>query len=250
MPRYKIILEYDGAPYVGWQIQGRGTSVQGVFEEALLGFCGERGETRVAGRTDAGVHASGQVVHVDLSRDWTEDTVRDALNAHLRAVPIAVLAATRVSEAFDARFSAIKRRYRYTILNRRPPAAIDRYTAWWVAKPLDIARMQDGANRILGHHDFTTFRSTHCQAKNPERTLDVLTISRQGEFVHVDAASRAFLHNQVRSMVGCLKLVGEGHWRPERMREALDARDRKACGLVAPAHGLCLTRVDYPPDAC
>jgi tRNA pseudouridine38-40 synthase len=230
---------------VGWQVQDNGVSVQGVLAEAVLAFAGERAVVGGAGRTDAGVHALGQVAHVDLARDWPPDTVRDALNAHLRAHPIAVLLAERVGDTFDARFSAIRRHYRYRIVNRRADLALEAQRAWRVPRPLHAAAMHDAAQRLVGRHDFTTFRSTECQAKSPVKTLDLLDVTRQGDEVDVIAVARSFLHNQVRSMVGSLVHVGEGKWSAGDLAEALAARDRAACGQVAPPQGLYLVRVEY-----
>ncbi len=248
MPRYKLTIEYDGAPFVGWQRQGIGFSVQQALEEAIQAFSGEAVTIGGAGRTDAGVHASGQVAHVDLARDWPEERVREAVNAHLRPHPIAILDARLAPPRFDARFSAIGRRYRYRIVNRRAPLALDQGRAWHVKAPLDLEGMAAAAERLVGHHDFTTFRSAHCQAKSPMRTLDSLTIHRDGEVVTVDTGARSFLHNQVRSMVGTLALVGQGRWTVDDVTAALEARDRTRCGPVAPAGGLCLVAVLYPPE--
>ncbi len=245
MPRYKLTIEYDGTPFVGWQVQDNGVSVQGVLAEAVLAFAGERAVVGGAGRTDAGVHALGQGAHVELSKDWPPDTVRDALNAHLRPHPVAVLAAERVADDFDARFSAIKRDYLYRIVNRRADLALDAHRAWRVPRPLDAAAMHDAAQRLVGRHDFTTFRSTECQAKSPVKTLDRLDVARDGDEVRVTASARSFLHNQVRSMVGSLVHVGEGKWSGDDLAAALAARDRAACGQVAPPQGLYLVRVEY-----
>jgi tRNA pseudouridine38-40 synthase len=245
MPRYKLVLEYDGAPFVGWQVQDNGVSVQGVLTGAIAAFCGERVAVQGAGRTDAGVHARGQVAHVDLAKAWDTDTVRDALNAHLRPHPVAVLAAEIAADDFDARFSAIKRHYLYRIVNRRADLALDRQRAWRIGRPLDAAAMQSAAQRLLGKHDFTTFRAAECQAKSPVKTLDRLEVERDGEDIHVHASARSFLHTQVRSMVGSLALVGEGRWSADDLAGALAARDRAACGPVAPPDGLYLVRVDY-----
>jgi tRNA pseudouridine38-40 synthase len=245
MPRYKLTIEYDGTPFVGWQMQDNGTSVQGVLADALFGFTGERAVVGGAGRTDAGVHALGQVAHVDLSKDWPPDTVRDALNAHLRPHPAAVLTAERVADDFDARFSAIKRHYLYRIVNRRADLALDAHRAWRVPRPLDAAAMHDAAQRLVGRHDFTTFRSTECQAKSPVKTLDALDVTRDGDEVRVTTVARSFLHNQVRSMVGSLVHVGEGKWSGGDLASALAARNRAACGQVAPPQGLYLVRVEY-----
>ena len=245
MPRYKLTIEYDGTPFVGWKVQDNGASVQGVLAEAVLAFAGERAVVGGAGRTDAGVHALGQAAHVDLTKDWPPDTVRDALNAHLRPHPIAVILAERVADDFDARFSAIKRHYRYRIVNRRADLALDQHRAWRVPRPLDAAAMHDAAQRLVGRHDFTTFRSTECQAKSPVKTLDRLDVTRDGDEVRVATMARSFLHNQVRSMVGSLVHVGEGKWSADDLAAALAARDRTACGQVAPPQGLYLVRVEY-----
>ena len=244
MPRYKLIVEYDGAPFVGWQRQANGPSVQAAIETAAERLCGTFVRVSGAGRTDAGVHATGQVAHVDLEKAYPSDTVRDALNAHLRPEPVAILSAEAVPETFDARFSATGRHYLYRIVNRRPPLALDRQ-AWHVAAPLDAAAMDAGAKRLLGRHDFTTFRAAQCQAKSPLRTLDLLDVTQAGETIHVTASARSFLHNQVRSMVGTLVEVGLGRWSPDDVAAALQARRRDACGPVAPPTGLFLTRVDY-----
>jgi tRNA pseudouridine38-40 synthase len=245
MSRYKLLIEYDGTPFVGWQVQDAGLSVQGVLAAAIEGFCGERVEVRGAGRTDAGVHALGQVAHVDLARAWDADTVRDAVTAHLRPHPIVVLAAEPVPESFDARFSAVKRHYHYRIVNRRGDLALLRGRAWRVGKPLDADAMYAAAQRLVGRHDFTTFRHTQCQAKSPVKTLDRLDLMRVDEELRIEAAARSFLHSQVRSMVGALVAVGEGRWSAEDLADALAARDRAACATVAPPEGLYLVRVDY-----
>jgi tRNA pseudouridine38-40 synthase len=246
MPRYKLTIEYDGRPFVGWQVQDNGPSVQGVLAAAVEAFSGEKATVHGAGRTDAGVHALGQVGHLDLAKDWDEDTVRDALNAHLRPHPVAVLAVERVAEAFDARFSAIRRHYRYRIVNRRADLTFDRGRAWRIAKPLDAAAMHAAAQRLVGRHDFTTFRNAECQAKSPVKTLDRLDVERIAEEdIHVAASARSFLHTQVRSMVGALALVGEGKWTADDVSSALEKRNRSACAPVAPPDGLYLMKVDY-----
>lgn len=247
MPRFRLTIEYNGRPYVGWQRQKNGFSVQEAVEVALRTFCGEDVTLFGAGRTDAGVHATGQVAHVDLTRDWKPDTVRDALNAYLREEGgVAILAAEQVADTFDARFSARKRHYLYRILNRRPPPTILKGQVWWVWKPLDIEAMDRAAKRLLGTHDFNTFRSAHCQAKNPVRTMERLDVVRgPGEEVHIHASAQSFLHNQIRSFAGSLKLVGEHRWTEADLVDALEARDRKRCGPVAPPDGLYLSRVDY-----
>jgi tRNA pseudouridine38-40 synthase len=245
MPRYKLVIEYDGTVFVGWQMQAAGQSVQGVIAAAVEAFAGERAAVQGAGRTDAGVHALGQVAHIDLAKDWDTDTVRDALNAHLRPHPVAVLRAERVAPDFDARFSATRRHYRYRIVNRRSDLALDRNRAWRVPRPLDAAAMHGAAQGLVGRHDFTTFRAAECQAKSPVKTLDRLAVERQGDEVLVHAAARSFLHHQVRSMVGSLVLVGDGKWGSADLSAALAARDRSACGQVAPPEGLYLVAVDY-----
>ncbi len=245
MPRYKLILEYDGTPFVGWQMQENGASVQGRLADAIKSFAGEDAVPRGAGRTDAGVHALGQVAHFDLVKDWSDDKVRDALNALLRPDPISVLSCEHASPDFDARFSAKARHYLYRIIDRRSPLALERMRAWGVFRPLDARAMEEAAQVLVGHHDFTTFRSTECQAESPEKTLDRFTASRNGEIIRVEASARSFLHNQVRSMVGSLKLVGEGKWSAADLQAALAAKDRSRCGPVAPAHGLYLVKVDY-----
>jgi tRNA pseudouridine38-40 synthase len=244
MPRYKLTIEYDGTPFFGWQMQDRPT-VQGRLTEAIQAFSGDDMIPRGAGRTDAGVHALAQVAHVDLTNDWPAKKVRDALNAQLRPDPISVLACEQVADGFDARFSAKARHYRYRIVNRRSPLALERDRAWHVIYQLDAERMHEAAQVLVGHHDFTTFRSTECQAASPEKTLDRLAVARDGEEVRIEASSRSFLHNQVRSMVGSLRLVGGGKWSAADLKKALEARDRTACGPVAPAYGLYLMRVDY-----
>jgi tRNA pseudouridine38-40 synthase len=245
MPRYKLTVEYDGTPFVGWQVQDNGVSVQGVLTAAIFAFTGERVTVGGAGRTDAGVHALGQVAHVDLAKDWDVDTVRDALNAHLRPHPIAVLMAERVADDFDARFSAKKRHYLYRVVNRRADLALDVLRAWRVPRPLDAAAMHQAAQKLVGKHDFTTFRSTECQAKSPVKMLDRLDVSRDSDDVRIAAVARSFLHNQVRSMVGSLIHVGEGKWSADDLAAALAARDRTRCGQVAPPKGLYLVRVEY-----
>jgi tRNA pseudouridine38-40 synthase len=245
MPRYKLTIEYDGTPFVGWQVQDGGLSVQGILTEAVAAFAGERAVVAGAGRTDAGVHALAQVAHVDLAKAWDADTVRDALNAHLRPHPIAVLGAEQTSNDFDARFSAIRRHYVYRIVNRRADLALDVLRAWRVPRPLDTATMHAAAQRLIGKHDFTTFRAAECQAKWPVKTLDRLDVTRDGDEVRVAATARSFLHHQVRSMVGSLVHVGEGKWSGDDLAAALAARDRSRCGQVAPPHGLYLVRVEY-----
>lgn len=246
MPRYKLTIEYDGSPFVGWQMQAEGESVQGAIAEAVTALTGAEVRPQGAGRTDSGVHALGQVAHIDLARDWPVDTLRDALNYHLKPAPVVVLQAERVSDDFNARFSATHRHYEYRLLPRRARPALTLNRVWWVRVSLDADAMHEAAQLLVGHHDFTTYRASACQAKSPMRTLDRLSVNREGNEIVVAASAQSFLHNQVRSLVGSLKLVGDGSWPVARPRQALDARDRRACGAIAPAHGLYLTRVDYP----
>ncbi|WP_128291974.1 tRNA pseudouridine(38-40) synthase TruA [Afifella aestuarii] len=248
MPRYRLLIEYDGGPFVGWQRQTTGPSVQAAIEDAILAFTGEEIRIRGAGRTDTGVHALGQVAHCDLQKDWPDDTVRDALNAHLRPAPVAILAARQVPDDFDARFSAEKRHYLYRIVNRRPPLALERGRAWQVPVPLDADAMHEAAQTLVGRHDFTTFRAAECQAKSPVKTLDRISVRRELDMVVVETSARSFLHSQVRSFVGTLKLVGEGKWRARDVAGALAACDRRRCGPLAPPDGLYLAKVDYPED--
>jgi tRNA pseudouridine38-40 synthase len=245
LPRYKLTIEYDGAPFAGWQIQADGLTVQGVLTAAIEALSGEKTAVQGAGRTDSGVHARGQVAHVDLSKNWDTDTIRDALNAHIRPHPVAILAAEHVAEDFNARTSAVKRHYLYRIINRRADLTVDLGKAWRVPRPLDTAGMHAAAQRLVGKHDFTTFRSTECQAASPVKTLDRLDVERDGDDVNVWASARSFLHSQVRSMVGSLVMAGEGKWSADDLAKALAARDRTACGQVAPPDGLYLMRVDY-----
>lgn len=245
MPRYRLTLEYDGAPFRGFQAQADLPSVQSALERAVQGFSGEFARVHVAGRTDTGVHATGQVAHIDLSRTWTPDVVRDALNAHLVPDPVVVLEAAQTDDDWHARFSATGRRYRYRILDRRPPAALERGRVWWIKSPLDPEAMHAAAQRLVGTHDFTTFRDMQCQAKSPLRTLDLASVRREGAEVWLEFAARSFLHRQVRSMAGSLVEVGVGRWSADDLAAALAAADRTRCGQVAPAHGLYLTGVQY-----
>jgi tRNA pseudouridine38-40 synthase len=245
MPRYRLLIEYDGGPFVGWQMQAGGPSVQGVLTQAIAAFADEKVTVHGAGRTDAGVHALGQVAHVDLARDWRPDRVRDALNAKLRPHPVAVLAVEKAADSFHARFSAKRRHYLYRIVNRRADLALERKRAWRVPRPLDATAMHAAAQRLIGRHDFTTFRAAECQAKSPVKTLDRLDVEHGGDDIRVSASARSFLHHQVRSMVGSLVQVGDGRWSADDLGRALAARDRKACGTVAPPEGLYLVRVEY-----
>ena len=245
MPRYKLTLEYDGRGFVGWQRQDNGPSVQEALEDAIEAFSGERVATVAAGRTDSGVHALGQVAHFDLAKAREPGVVRDALNHQLRDRMVSVLAAEAVDGDFHARFSAVERVYRYRIVNRRGPLALDAGRAWWAPGPLDAEAMRAAAQILVGEHDFSSFRASHCQAESPVRTLDELAVERRGDEVAVTARSRSFLHHQVRNMVGTLVLVGEGKWRAEDVAAALAARDREAGGPTAPADGLYLVAVHY-----
>ncbi|HEY6632109.1 MAG TPA: tRNA pseudouridine(38-40) synthase TruA [Rhizobiaceae bacterium] len=247
MPRYRLDIEYDGTSYAGWQRQAGQHTVQAALEQAILAFSGQAISLRGAGRTDSGVHATGQVAHLDLDRDWPDDTVRNAINAHLRLAgeAVAVTAAAKVADDFDARFTATKRHYLYRILNRRAQPALEKNRAWWVPTKLDAEAMHEAAQQLVGRHDFTTFRSSQCQANSPLRTLDRLDVTRSGDLIEVRTSARSFLHNQVRSLVGTLKRVGEGGWTAADVKAALDAKDRAACAGIAPPEGLYLTRVDY-----
>lgn len=253
MPRFALKIEYDGGPFSGWQRQAAGRpSVQAAVEAALARLEPGPHTIAAAGRTDAGVHATGQVAHCDLSRDWDPFRLSEALNHHLRPAPVAILAVAKVDEAFHARFSAMERRYLFRLVQRRAPVTHDRGLVWQVQAPLDLDAMRAGAAHLIGHHDFTTFRSTLCQAKSPVKTLDEITIEPApypgGTEVRFRLRARSFLHNQVRSIVGTLERVGAGGWRPEDVKRALEARDRAACGPVCPPQGLYLTGVGYPVD--
>jgi len=247
MPRYKLIVEYDGTPYVGWQRQKNGRGVQTAIEDAIKKFTQEEVTMQVAGRTDAGVHAFGQVCHADLSKDWEAKTVRDAINNYLMIAgePVTILSSEKVTDDFHARFSATARHYVYRIINQPTPPALERERAWWVRRELDANLMHEAAQKLIGHHDFTTFRAVQCQAKSPEKTLDRLNVCRDGNQIHFDVFARSFLHNQVRSMVGSLKLVGEKKWSIEQLVAALEAKDHQRCGALAPSCGLYLKQVDY-----
>jgi tRNA pseudouridine38-40 synthase len=246
MSRYRLTVEYEGSHFSGWQRQDNAPSVQGALEDAIFALSAERVTVSGAGRTDAGVHALGQVAHFDLEKEFSPNTVQNALNAHLRPNLISVVEAEIAPQDFDARFSALARHYEYRILCRRAPPAIDYGFVWHVARKLNAEAMHDAAQLLLGKHDFTTFRSVQCQAKSPVKTLDCLDVSAREREIVIYARARSFLHNQVRSLVGSLKLVGEGKWTSRDLRRALEARDRNACGPVAPAQGLTLLRVDYP----
>jgi len=245
MFRYHLKIEYDGRPFVGWQRQENGPSVQQFMEEAIERFTGAPAILFVAGRTDKGVHALNQSAHVDLDQHWSPDRVRDALNAQLRPHPIVVLSAEIVDEEFHARFSAKERAYLYRIVNRRPPLTVDRGLSWWVPAPLDAERMKDAAEVLLGKHDFSTFRATACQAKSPLKTLDQLDVTWEGPNILIRTRARSFLYHQVRNIVGSLKWVGQGKWTKDDLRSALQARDRRAGGPTVPPDGLYLTDVVY-----
>lgn len=249
MPRYRLLIEYDGRPYCGFQIQGALPSVQGSIERAAKAFSGQDLRLYCAGRTDTGVHATGQVAHIDLDRDWGPAVVRDALNAHLTREPIVILDAVLAPADFHARFSAVERRYLYRILARRPPPGLERGRVWHVKQPLDAEVMHEAAQILIGLHDFTTFRDVKCQSKSPVKTLDMAQVWREGEEVRLVFAARSFLHRQVRSMTGALAQVGLGRWSADDLRASLEARARRACAPVAPADGLYLTGVGYQPEA-
>ena len=246
MTRWRLTIEYDGGPFMGWQRQDHGPSVQQTLEEALERMTGERAAFTAAGRTDAGVHALAMPAHVDVAKELTPHRLREGLNALVRPQPVSVLDVEQVAEDWHARFSCTGRRYLYRILNRRAPPALDRGRVWHVAVPLDVEAMQAGAAMLVGRHDFTTFRSVHCQSDSPVKTLDRLEVKRLGEEIQIEAGARSFLHHQVRSMVGCLGLVGRGQWTPGDIGKALEAKDRAALGLNAPPHGLYFAEASYP----
>jgi tRNA pseudouridine38-40 synthase len=241
-----LTIEYDGGPFMGWQRQDHGPSVQQTLEEALERMTGEKATFTAAGRTDAGVHALAMPAHVDVAKPLTAHRLREGLNALVRPQPVSILGVDEVADDWHARFSCTGRRYLYRILNRRAPPALDRGRVWHIAVPLDVDAMQQGASQLIGRHDFTTFRSAQCQSDSPVKTLDHLEVSRSGEEIHIEAAARSFLHHQVRSMVGCLALVGRGQWSPDDIGKALEARDRAALGLNAPPHGLFFVDAMYP----
>jgi tRNA pseudouridine38-40 synthase len=249
MIRWRLTVEYDGGPFMGWQRQEHGPSVQQTLEEAIHHMTGELVAVHAAGRTDAGVHALAMSSHVEIAKTLTEHRLREGLNALVRPHPVSILAVEKVADDWHARFSCIGRRYLYRILNRRAPAALDGGRVWHVAVPLELEAMQQGATRLVGRHDFTTFRSAQCQSDSPVKTLDRLDVRRVGQEIHIEAAARSFLHHQVRSMVGCLALVGRGQWQPDDMRKALEARDRSALGFNAPPHGLYFVEATYPESA-
>jgi tRNA pseudouridine38-40 synthase len=244
--RWRLTVEYDGGPFMGWQRQDHGQSVQQVLEEAIERMTGDKAVFTAAGRTDAGVHALAMSTHVDIARELTPHRLREGLNALVRPHPVSVLEVSPVAEDWHARFSCVGRRYLYRILNRRAPPALDAGRVWHIPAPLELEAMREGAAHLVGRHDFTTFRSAQCQSDSPVKTLDRLEVSRVGEEVHVDAGARSFLHHQVRSMVGCLALVGRGQWQPSDIGKALEARDRAALGFNAPPHGLYFVEAIYP----
>ena len=246
MTRWRLTIEYDGGPFMGWQRQDHGPSVQQTLEEALRRMTGEQAVFTAAGRTDAGVHALAMPAHVDVMKSLTSHRLREGLNALVRPQPVSVLEVEQVADDWHARFSCVGRRYRYRILNRRAPPALNAGKVWHVPLPLDVDAMAEGARHLIGRHDFTTFRSVHCQSDSPVKTLDRLDVTRAGDEIHIEAAARSFLHHQVRSMVGCLGLVGRAQWSPDEMRTALEARDRAALGLNAPPHGLYFVEAIYP----
>jgi len=243
--RWKLIIEYDGKPFNGWQSQKDKSGVQDFLSDSIKSFSNENVKIYAAGRTDSGVHARGQVVHFDLKRKTDSNELREALNSHLKPFPVAILDVDEVGSEFHARFSAIKRHYQYDIINRRPPLTIDKGKYWRIGKPLNIERMIEASKYLVGKHDFTTFRSTHCQSKSPTKTIDLIKIKEIESKIHITFSAKSFLHNQVRSFVGSLKLVGEGKWDYKKIKDILNKKDRTLCGPVAPPEGLSLTKVDY-----
>ena len=246
MTRWRLTIEYDGGPFMGWQRQDHGPSVQQALEQALAQMTGEQPTVHAAGRTDAGVHALAMSAHVDVEKELTEHRLREGLNALVRPSPISILSAAPVADDWHARFSCVGRRYLYRVLNRRAPPALDAGRVWHIGAPLDVDAMSEGAAMLVGRHDFTTFRSAHCQSDSPVKTLDRLEVSRDGDAIHIEAAARSFLHHQVRSMVGCLAMVGRGQWTPGDIKAALEARDRSALGFNAPPQGLYFVEALYP----
>jgi tRNA pseudouridine38-40 synthase len=244
--RWRLTIEFDGTPFMGWQRQEHGPSVQQALEEAIHRMTGELAAVHGAGRTDAGVHALAMTAHVDIAKSLTEHRLREGINALVRPQPVSILAVQPAADDWHARFSCVERRYRYRILNRRAPSALDRGRVWHISVPLDAEAMREGAANLVGRHDFTTIRSAQCQSDSPVKTLDRLEVSREGDEVHVEAAARSFLHHQVRSMTGCLALVGRGQWSPDDMRKALEARNRAALGFNAPSRGLYFVEAIYP----
>lgn len=245
MPRYKLTLEYDGTGTTGWQRQENGPSIQQYLEEAIECLSGQKAIVYAAGRTDAGVHALGQVAHVDLPKDYPALVVKRAVNFYLKPAPVAIIASEKVGEDFHARFSAKKRSYTYRILNRPAPPILQLHRVWHVREQLDVSAMQESANFLIGHHDFTSFRAVACQAKSPLKTLDSIIIAQEGQEIHFHVSAQSFLHHMVRNLVGTLKMVGSGKWQPEEVKIALEAKNRTAGGPTAPAHGLYLTKVGY-----
>ncbi|KEG21213.1 tRNA pseudouridine(38-40) synthase TruA [Bartonella bacilliformis] len=247
MARFKLTLEYDGSNYAGWQRQAELRTVQGAVEQAIFHFSGQQLTITTAGRTDAGVHATGQVAHVDFEKDWHVNTIHNALNTYLRKQGdnIAILNVENIPDSFDARLSAVKRHYLFKILNRRAPPALNAKRVWWLPRPLNADAMHKAAQKLVGKHDFTTFRSVHCQAKSPIRTLECLDVQREGEEIFLYARARSFLHHQIRSFAGSLMEIGIGRWTAQDLEKALHAKDRARCGMVAPSSGLYLTQVDY-----
>lgn len=246
MTRFKLVIEFDGGPFMGWQRQPHGPSVQQAIEDAVTAVTGEETLVYGAGRTDAGVHALGMAAHVDVEKDLTAFRLGEALNAHLREVPVAILDCEEVDDEWHARFDCVARRYEYRIVNRRAPLALEAGRAWRIPQELDDDAMHDAAQLLVGRHDFTTFRSVHCQAESAEKTLDMLEVARAGEWIAITAEARSFLHHQVRSMVGCLALVGQGRWSAGDLQEALEAKDRNRLGLNAPPDGLYFVAAKYP----
>lgn len=248
MNRFRLIVEYDGRPFMGWQRQGHGPSVQQAIEEAVQAITGDPATLHAAGRTDAGVHALAMTAHVDIERPITAFRLSEGLNARLRPQPVAILSAEEADSGWHARFSCIGRRYVYRIVNRRAPLALDIGRAWQVMTPLDADAMHEAARLLVGRHDFTTFRSAHCQSESPVKTLDDLQVRREGDQIEIHASARSFLHHQVRSIVGCLQLVGRGKWGAEDLKAALDARNRAALGFNAPPDGLYFVKAIYEDD--
>jgi tRNA pseudouridine38-40 synthase len=245
MPRFKLTLEYEGTSFSGWQQQPGFQTVQGTLEEAFTDFLKEPVTVWGSGRTDAGVHARGQVAHVDISKDYPPFAIQGAITKRLLNFPISLLTVEEVPSDFHARFSAVSRSYEYIILNRRAPSALEKYRAWWIISQLSIDAMAEAATYLIGHHDFSSFRDSRCQASSPLKTLNLLSVEKRGEFILIKARARSFLHHQVRNMVGTLMRVGKGAWSPKKVKEILDAKDRRLAGPTAPAKGLYLTQIEY-----